>query len=202
LKLNMQNDADPELIRRCQQGDKAAFAQLVRAYQQMVFSLLVRLIPEWMDIEDIAQDVWVKVYQSIGKMKNYASFKTWLHRIAVNTYYDKMRKHGNRMEVSLDEPETEDETNPPRELIDSALLPEELILNTEWKDYVDEKIKGLAEQHRLMIVMRDIQNLSYEEIAEVMNLSLGTVKSRIARAREKLILELSDYFKEVKADVS
>ena len=66
----------------------------------------------------------------------------------------------------------------------------------------DEKIKALPEQHRLMIVMRDIQNLSYEEIAEVMNLSLGTVKSRIARAREKLILDLTDYFKEVKADVS
>ncbi len=202
MKLNMEYDAEQELIRKCQQGDKAAFAQLVRANQQMVFNLLYRLIPEWMDLEDIAQDVWVKVYQSIGKMKNFASFKTWLHRIAVNTYYDKMRKHGHRVEVSLDEPENDDEQHATRDLVDSRLLPEELILNAEWKNYVDEKIKALPEQHRLVIVMRDVQNLSYEEIAEVMNLSLGTVKSRIARAREKLILELSDYFKEVKADVS
>lgn len=202
MKLNMQYEAEQELIRKCQQGDKAAFAQLVRANQQMVFNLLYRLIPEWMDLEDIAQDVWVKVYQSIGKMKNFASFRTWLHRIAVNTYYDKMRKQGHRVEISLDEPENDDEQHASRDLVDSGPLPEELILNAEWKSYVDQKIKALPEQHRLMIVMRDIQNLSYEEIAEVMSLSLGTVKSRIARAREKLVLELADYFKEVKADVS
>lgn len=198
----MQQDAEQELIRRCQDGDKAAFAQLVRKNQQMVFNLLNRLIPEWMDLEDIAQEVWVKVYQSIGKMKNFASFKTWLHRIAVNTYYDKMRKQGHRIEMSLDEPVNEDEGSSGFDLPDTRLLPEEVILNSEWKDFVDSKIKALPEQHRLMIVMRDIQNLTYEEISEVTELSLGTVKSRIARAREKLLAELSGYFKEVKADVS
>ena len=190
-----------ELIRRCQEGDKVAFAQLVRANQQMVFNLLYRLIPDWMDLEDIAQDVWVKVYQSIGKMKNYASFKTWLHRIAVNTYYDKMRKLGHRVDVSLDEPVNYDE-NYILDIPDTKLLPEELILSEEWKEYVEKKMKTLPEQHRLILVMRDVQNLSYDEIAEVTGLSLGTVKSRIARAREKLVSELSDYFKEVKADVS
>lgn len=197
----MQNGTEYELIRRCQEGDKVAFAQLVRANQQMVFNLLHRLIPDWMDLEDIAQDVWVKVYQSISKMKNYASFKTWLHRIAVNTYYDKMRKFGHRVEISLDEPINDDE-NQIIDIPDTKLLPEDLILNAEWKNYVEEKIKALPEQHRLIIVMRDVQNLSYDEIAEVTGLSLGTVKSRIARAREKLVSELSDYFKEVKADVS
>lgn len=197
----MQNGTEQELIRRCQEGDKTAFAQLVRANQQMVFNLLYRLIPDWMDLEDIAQDVWVKVYQSIGKMKNYASFKTWLHRIAVNTYYDRMRKFGHRVEISLDDP-INDEEDQAIDLPDTRLLPEELLLNSEWKNYVEEKIKSLPEQHRLMIVMRDVQNLSYDEIAEVTGLSLGTVKSRIARAREKLVSELSDYFKEVKADVS
>ncbi|RYX93806.1 sigma-70 family RNA polymerase sigma factor [bacterium] len=197
----MQNGTEYELIRRCQEGDKVAFAQLVRANQQMVFNLLHRLIPDWMDLEDIAQDVWVKVYQSISKMKNYASFKTWLHRIAVNTYYDKMRKFGHRVEISLDEPVNDDE-NQIIDIPDTKLLPEDLILNAEWKSYVEEKIKALPEQHRLIIVMRDVQNLSYDEIAEVTGLSLGTVKSRIARAREKLVSELSDYFKEVKADVS
>lgn len=198
----MQNGTEQELlIRRCQEGDKTAFAQLVRANQQTVFNLLYRLIPDWMDLEDIAQDVWVKVYQSIGRMKNYASFKTWLHRIAVNTYYDRMRKFGHRVEISLDEPINEEEEQV-LALPDTRLLPEELLLNAEWKNYVEEKIKALPEQHRLMVVMRDVQNLSYDEIAEVTGLSLGTVKSRIARAREKLISELSEYFKEVKADVS
>lgn len=197
----MQNGTEQELlIRRCQEGDKAAFAQLVRANQQTVFNLLYRLIPDWMDLEDISQDVWVKVYQSIGRMKNYASFKTWLHRIAVNTYYDRMRKHGHRVEISLDDP-INDEEDKAIDLPDTKLMPEELLLSSEWKGYVEEKIKLLPEQHRLMIVMRDVQNLSYDEIAEVTGLSLGTVKSRIARAREKLVSELSDYFKEVKADV-
>ncbi|MFN8577871.1 MAG: sigma-70 family RNA polymerase sigma factor [Candidatus Sericytochromatia bacterium] len=198
----MQNGTEQELlIRRCQEGDKVAFAQLVRANQQTVFNLLYRLIPDWMDLEDISQDVWVKVYQSIGRMKNYASFKTWLHRIAVNTYYDRMRKFGHRVEVSLDEPINEEEEQV-LDLPDTRLLPEDLLLNAEWKNYVEEKIKALPEQHRLMVVMRDVQNLSYDEIAEVTGLSLGTVKSRIARAREKLISELSEYFKEVKVDVS
>lgn len=197
----MQNGTEQELlIRRCQEGDKAAFAQLVRVNQQMVFNLLHRLIPDWMDLEDISQDVWVKVYQSIGRMKNYASFKTWLHRIAVNTYYDRMRKHGHRVEISLDDP-INDEDDQAIDLPDTKLMPEELLLSSEWKGYVEEKIKSLPEQHRLMIVMRDVQNLSYDEIAEITGLSLGTVKSRIARAREKLVSELSDYFKEVKADV-
>lgn len=198
----MQHDTEQELIQRCQLGDKAAFAQLVRANQQMVFNLLYRLIPEWMDLEDLAQDVWVKVYQSIGGMKNYASFKTWLHRIAINTYYDKMRRQGNRVEISLDEPDENDEQKGTMDIPDPRLLPEELIINAEWKKYVEDKIKALPEQHRIMIVMRDVQNLSYEEIASVTDLSLGTVKSRIARARERLVSELSDYFKEVKADVS
>ena len=197
----MQDEAEQELISRCQQGDKAAFAQLVRANQQVVFNFLCRLIPDWVDLEDIAQEVWVKVYQSIGKVKNYSSFKTWLHRVALNTYYDKMRKVSNRGEVSLDEGEDGNEFNV-KEIPDTALLHEELALNADWKEYVHEKIKALPEQYKLMVIMRDIQNLSYEEIADITNLSLGTVKSRIARAREKLLLELSDYFKEVKADVS
>jgi len=112
-----------------------------------------------------------------------------------------MRKFGHRVEISLDDPINE-ENDQAIDLPDLKLLPEELLLNAEWKSYVEDKIKSLPEQHRLMIVMRDVQNLSYDEIAEVTGLSLGTVKSRIARAREKLISELSDYFKEVKADVS
>lgn len=198
----MHYDTGQELILKCQRGDKVAFAQLVRANQQMVFNLLFRLIPEWMDIEDLAQDVWIKVYQSIGGIKNYSSFKTWLHRIAINTYYDKMRRQGNRVEISLDEPDENGEQQGTMDIPDPGLLPEDLIINAEWKKYVEEKIRALPEQHRFMIVMRDVQNLSYEEIASVTDLSLGTVKSRIARAREKLVAELSDYFKEVKADVS
>ncbi|MBC7475826.1 MAG: sigma-70 family RNA polymerase sigma factor [Candidatus Sericytochromatia bacterium] len=200
----MQRDAEKELIRRCQKGDKAAFSQLVRGHQQGVFNLLYRLIPEWMDLEDIAQEVWVKVYQSLGKINEYSSFKTWLNRIAINTYYDKMRRQGNRIDLSIDEPfgSGGDDNVNGLDLVDPKLLPEEMILDAEWKQFVEAKIKILPEQYKVMIIMRDIQNFSYEEICSVTDLSLGAVKTRIARAREKLLKELSGYFKEVKADVS
>lgn len=203
----MQNEFGEELIRRCQSGDRTAFAQLVRANQQVVFNFLYRLLPEKEELEEVAQDVWVKVYQSIGKVKNYAAFKTWLHRIALNAYYDKIRKITPRIEaeMSLDETGmTEDNEYNKLELVDPSLIPEEKILSEEWRIFVEQRIQSLPEQHRLMVIMRDVQNLSYEQIADIMDLSIGTVKSRLARAREKLLSELSDYFKDkaVKSNVS
>ena len=180
---------------------------MVRANQQVVFNFLYRLLPEKEELEEVAQDVWVKVYQSIGKVKNYAAFKTWLHRIALNAYYDKIRKITPRIEaeMSLDETGmTEDNEYNKLELVDPSLIPEEKILSEEWRIFVEQRIQSLPEQHRLMVIMRDVQNLSYEQIADIMDLSIGTVKSRLARAREKLLSELSDYFKDkaVKSNVS
>ncbi|MFN4149417.1 MAG: sigma-70 family RNA polymerase sigma factor [Candidatus Sericytochromatia bacterium] len=200
----MQSNAEEELILRCQQGDKMAFAQLVRANQKLVFNLLYRLVPVGMDIDDLAQDVWVKVYQSIGKVKNASSFRTWLHRVALNTYYDKVRKTSPKIE-SLDEMtggEDDHREYNRFEVPDPSLIPEDKLLSDEWKKHVEQKIQLLPEQYRIVLVMRDVQNLSYDEIAEITELSLGTVKSRLARAREKLVSELSDYFKDKEVNVN
>jgi RNA polymerase sigma-70 factor (ECF subfamily) len=200
----MQSNAEEELILRCQQGDKMAFAQLVRANQKLVFNLLYRLVPTEMDIDDLAQDVWVKVYQSIGKVKNASSFRTWLHRVALNTYYDKVRKTSPKIE-SLDEMtggEDDHKEYNRFEVPDPSLIPEDKLLSDEWKKHVEQKIQLLPEQYRIVLVMRDVQNLSYDEIAEITELSLGTVKSRLARAREKLVSELSDYFKDKEVNVN
>lgn len=200
----MQSNAEEELILRCQQGDKMAFAQLVRANQKLVFNLLYRLVPTEMDIDDLAQDVWVKVYQSIGKVKNASSFRTWLHRVALNTYYDKVRKTSPKIE-SLDEMtggEDDHREYNRFEVPDPSLIPEDKLLSDEWKKHIEQKIQLLPEQYRIVLVMRDVQNLSYDEIAEITELSLGTVKSRLARAREKLVSELSDYFKDKEVNVN
>ena len=200
----MQSNAEEELILRCQQGDKMAFSQLVRANQKLVFNLLYRLVPVGMDIDDLAQDVWVKVYQSIGKVKNASSFRTWLHRVALNTYYDKVRKTSPKIE-SLDEMtggEDDHKEYNRFEVPDPSLIPEDKLLSDEWKKHVEQKIQLLPEQYRIVLVMRDVQNLSYDEIAEITELSLGTVKSRLARAREKLVSELSDYFKDKEVNVN
>lgn len=200
----MQSSADEELILRCQQGDKMAFAQLVRANQRVVFNLLYRLAPVEMDIDDLAQDVWVKVYQSIGKVRNASSFRTWLHRVALNTYYDKVRKTSPKIE-SLDEMiggEDDHKEYNKYEIPDPSLIPEDKLLSDEWKKYIEQKIQLLPEPYRVVLIMRDVQNLSYEEIAEITEISLGTVKSRLARAREKLVSELSDYFKDKEVNVN
>jgi len=196
----MRTEVDEELIRRCQNGDKGAFAQLVRTYQRFVFNLLYRMIPDQDNVDDLAQEVWVKVYQSIGKIKSHSSFKSWLNRIAITTYYNKKRKDGDKNEVSLSQMFVDDETGEQKEMDvpDTSPIPEEVLLSEEWKQFVDKTLKSLPEQFRLLIVMKDNQNLSYDEIAEILGISLGTVKSRLSRAREMLLKELSLYFKEAK----
>lgn len=170
---------------------------LVKAYQSMVFAVLYRLLQDKEEIEDVAQEVWVKVYQSIRKLKSPAAFRSWLHRIVVNAFRDRMRQKGNHIAFSLDDDlRMEDGDSIQMELEAPGLLPEEELLRTEWQEHLEEAIRELPPSHRAVIVMREIQGMSYEEIAYAMDISLGTVKSRIARAREKLILKLSGYLKE------
>jgi len=192
----MNYEEEEVLIKLAKEGDKLAFSKLIRKYQNVVFNLLYRLIPDEFDINDIAQDIWIKVYQSISNFKGNSSFKTWLNKIAINTYYDKLRKKGYIEEVSIDE--EDEDGNKIFDVPDSSLIPEDIVLDNEWQNFLEDKIKKLPEKYKVMIIMREVQNLSYEEISNVMNMSVGTVKSRLARAREKLISDLAEYFKELK----
>lgn len=186
-----------DLILRCQTGDRQAFMELVKSHQNMVFAVLYRMMKDRQEVEDLAQEVWVKVYQSIRKLKAPGAFRSWLHRIALNTFRDRMRQKGHHIAFSLDEGyEMDNGDNLKMELEAPGLLPEETLLQGEWKTHLDEAILDLPEAHRAVIVMREIQGLSYDEIAYALDISLGTVKSRIARAREKLVAKLSDYMKE------
>jgi RNA polymerase sigma-70 factor, ECF subfamily len=186
-----------QLIRQCQEGNRQAFMDLVKAYQNMVFAVLYRLLQDKDEIEDVAQEVWVKVYQSIRKLKSPAAFRSWLHRIVVNAFRDRMRQKGNHIAFSLDDDlRLADGDSIQMEMEAPGLLPEEELLRVEWQDHLEEAIRELPPSHRAVIVMREIQGMSYEEIAYAMDISLGTVKSRIARAREKLIVKLSGYLKE------
>lgn len=185
------------LILRCQTGDRQAFMELVKSHQNMVFAVLYRMMKDRQEVEDLAQEVWVKVYQSIRKLKAPGAFRSWLHRIALNTFRDRMRQKGNHIAFSLDEGyEMDNGDSLKMELEAPGLLPEETLLQGEWKTHLDEAILDLPEAHRAVIVMREIQGLSYDEIAYALDISLGTVKSRIARAREKLVAKLSEYMKE------
>ena len=191
------------LILRCQSGDRQAFMELVQTHQNMVFSILYRMLKDREDVEDLAQEVWVKVYQSIRKLKSPAAFRSWLHRIALNAFRDRMRQKGNHIAFSLDDAFQMDNGDSIQlEMESPGLLPEEELLQGEWQEHLEAAIMDLPLSHRAVIVMREIQGLTYDEIADAMDISLGTVKSRIARAREKLIIRLSEYMKEKEAKKS
>ena len=197
----MHAPVDVALIRRCQAGDRRAFAELVERYQQLVFNLYYRIAPAGVDIDDLAQDAWLKVYNSLPQLQKPEVFRSWLHRVALNTFHDKLRQRG-RLDISIDEPFGGDEGSDLHlDLPDLGPLPEDRLLDTEWQEHLDQAIRRLPEAFRLAIVMREVQQMSYEEIAEALSINLGTVKSRIARARERLIADLSGYLKgEVTAD--
>ncbi len=130
---------------------------------------------------------FIKVYQSLSKFNNKSAFSTWLHRITVNTCIDAHRKRKKDLQVeSIDETKENDEGILTKQFVDKGLTPEEEVIKKENITFVKEAIDALKEDHKVIIVLRDIKGYSYDEIADILDVSIGTVKSRIARARSQL----------------
>ncbi|NEP43969.1 MULTISPECIES: sigma-70 family RNA polymerase sigma factor [Okeania] len=186
-----------DLVLRCQQGhrpDRAIFAELLHRYQLHVDKILYHLAPEWQDRSDLAQEVWIRVYRNIKKLQEPVKFKSWLSRITTNLFYDELRKRKRvTPPLSLDAPLTLDDGIIDWEIPTNTPGPEEELSTQEFYDYLRDAISQLPEVFRVTIVLREIEGLSYEEIAEITGVSLGTVKSRIARARQRLQLQLQKY---------
>lgn len=188
-----------ELVERAQKDDMKALHELVNRYQRAVYLTLYQLAPERNDIADLTQDVLLRMCRSIKSVRNPKTFKFWLNRIITNLFYDELRKRPRTLRtVSMDEPlfnqaEGEDEGSPSRDIPDTGGLPESLAMNAELDEKIREAILNLPEQFRTIIVLREIQGLSYEEIASLTHSNLGTVKSRLARARLKLQEMIAPY---------
>lgn len=180
-------EADAALVLRSQAGDLAAFNDLVDRHQRAVFNLCLRMLGSSQAAEDSAQDAFISAFRTISSCKA-ASFRPWLMRIAGNACIDELRRRGRRPAVSLDAPAPHDDA--PHDVADAAAGPEELLLRAEQAASIQAALLRLPEDQRLAVVMCDIQGYSYIEIAEAMRSSIGTVKSRIARGREKLRAEL------------
>ena len=174
------DEADIQLIAQCQQGDQYAFNQLVMRYQNLVYNFLYRLAPSWDDIDDLAQEVFVKVYHSIKQLKDRSQFKSWLHRVAVSVYMDELRRRKKRQERFVSDEKLLETRADPNENPDRHLERQEL------HKRLQEAIERLPEEFKLAIVLREIQELSYEEIANTLNTSIGTIRSRIFRGRKLL----------------
>ena len=168
---------DGDLITRFKDGDLSAFEELVRKYQDRIYNLCRYMIQDAHDAQDAAQDVFLKAYENLKAFKPDASLYTWLYRIAVNTCLDYKKK--SRPEQAEDESVIDD-------LASTEPSPEQRYQSKEIGQAIQAALQKLPEQLRAAIVLKEIEELSYEEIAEALDTSSGTVKSRISRAREEL----------------
>ncbi len=186
-------DIDAELVARVQRGDVRAFEMLVVKYQRRIERLIGRMVRDVDLVPDIAQETFIRAYRAIGQFRGDSAFYTWLYRIAVNTAKRSLMalKHDPLVvEASLTNPDDDDETFRSRaEPIDEA-TPEAILASKEIAAAVNEAVQALSEDLRQAITLREIEGLSYEEIAEAMNTPIGTVRSRIFRAREAIALRL------------
>jgi RNA polymerase sigma-70 factor (ECF subfamily) len=190
--------SDTELVVRAQAKDQRAFELLVKRHQSLIKAHLYQLAPESNDRSDLEQEVLIRIWRSIGSLKNPASFRSWLRQIATNIFYDSLRKKPALRVISLDEPmnsENGDE-NATRDIQDKSAMPEDVMQRAELLKEIEVALAKLPEQFRTAMILREMHGLSYEEIANITNSEKGTVKSRISRARDKVQLSMSPYFKD------
>ncbi len=182
------------LIRQILAGDQDAFAQLVQAQQKPVYNLCLRMVSNPSDAEDLAQEAFVKAWRGLRFYKHEAAFSTWLYRLTSNVCIDFLRKQKRQNTISLT---MEEDGEQELEVPDTEPLPEERVLHREKQQAVSEAMAQLEEEYRLALTLRVVDDLTYEQIAEVLDIKVGTVKSRIARARErmrKMLLENGNIF--------
>ena len=182
---------EPALIAAAQQGKIDAFNELVLVYQQQVYNLAYRILGDPASAADAAQDAFISAYESIGRFRG-GSFKSYLLRIVSNRCYDELRRHKRRPATSFEDfGEVDEEANPA--LVNGGERPEEYTERQEMARVIQSGIQTLPPDQRVTLALSDVQGLSYQEIAEVTGVSLGTVKSRLARARGKMRDYLRDW---------
>lgn len=179
---------DELIVKRAQQGDSKALEEILMAYEKKVYNIAYRFMGNEADAYDMAQEALIKLYRSITSFKHKSSFSSWVYRLTVNTCMDGLRKR-KREPVSL-EFSIETGMSPEDTGTDS---PEEEILSIEKSEDIQKAINKLNDSYKSVVIMRDIDGLSYEEIAEYLEISIGTVKSRINRGRQQLKELLFDY---------
>ena len=187
MELNVgSTDADLALVERVKRGDKAAFDLLVIKYQSRIINLVSRFVRNHADAQDVTQDAFVKAYRALPNFRGESAFYTWMYRIAVNTAKNFLASQVSRkvseMELDASEMEQIDDSD----ALKSMDTPEHLLLAAEIQDTVVKVIAALPEDLRTAITLRELEGLSYDEIAEAMNCPIGTVRSRIFRARETI----------------
>lgn len=185
----VERSIDQQLVTRVQKGDKGAFDLLVRKYQHRIAKLVSRYVHDRAEIEDVTQEAFIKAFRAIKGFRGESAFYTWLYRIAINTAKNYLVSLGRRLPIADIESEEAEGIEPGVSLRD-ANTPERQLLAEEIGRTVERVMAAMPEDLRTAITLREIDGLSYEEIAEVMDCPIGTVRSRIFRAREAIDKEL------------
>lgn len=177
-------EVDQQLVERAQQGDKRAFELLVVKYQRKLARLLSRLIRDPAEIEDVSQEAFIKAYRALPSFRGDSAFYTWLYRIGINTAKNFLASRKRRAPTSTDFNAEEAETFDDAEQLRDINTPENELMSKQIADTVNKAMEGLPEELRVALTLREIEGMSYEDIALMMNCPIGTVRSRIFRARE------------------
>jgi RNA polymerase sigma-70 factor, ECF subfamily len=189
-------EQDLEIVRRCQQGDDMAYGQLVSRYQRKVYTIALNMVKSPDDAMDIAQESFIKIHRYIGNFQGSSSFYTWLYRIVVNLCIDHMRRSGKWVSAEFDERTIDREHDEKEVCVLSSDLgnnPSKTMGRKELAEQIQRAIDTLPPYHRAVIIMREIEGMSYAEMAKAMKVSKGTIMSRLHHARHKLQKLLEGY---------
>jgi len=175
-----------DLLSRAVSGDMDAFEELIRGYERLIYSIAYRMLGSAEDARDAAQETMIKIYRNLARCTSIDAFQSWVYTITNNTCIDELRKRKNKTTDSLDELVKTDDGAMAKQLKSNDPTPEDILLRREQQKMLQQAINKLSPEHRALIVLRDINGLSYDELSATTGASLGTVKSRLSRARNQL----------------
>lgn len=185
-----EREADMLLVERVQAGDREAFGLLVSKYQRKLLRLVMRYVRDPAEAEDVTQEAFIKAYRALPNFRGESAFYTWLYRIGINTAKNWLLAHGKRLPVMSEVSDEESEGIEDEALLRDEETPDRILMSRQIGETVQAAMEALPEDLRTAISLREIEGLSYEEIAQVMDCPIGTVRSRIFRAREAIAARL------------
>jgi len=184
-----------ELVRRARKGDLTAYDELVRRYQERIYATIYHMTANHEDANDLAQEAFIKAFRALRSFRGGSSFYTWVYRIAVNKTINFLKQRRNRVHVSLNDLDFNAEHDPDLVALISDKTPRREATLAELQEKLNTAMQKLSEPHRLVVTLHDVQGLSHEEVAKIMDCNIGTVRSRLFYARQQLQAYLSDYLK-------
>jgi RNA polymerase sigma-70 factor (ECF subfamily) len=186
---------EADLVKRARRGDLGAYDELVKRYQERIYATVYHMTSNHEDANDLAQEAFIKAFHALKSFKGGSSFYTWVYRIAVNKTINFLKQRKNKTQMSLDDLDFNAEHDPDLVALISEKTPRREVGLSELQEKLNVALQRLSEPHRLVVTLHDVQGLSHEEIAKIMDCNIGTVRSRLFYARQQLQAYLSDYLK-------